>query len=111
MFKRANVLIAIALFAGLPCQTQFTRRTVTGIVTDKRGNTLPGAVVQLENTFDFRIRSCITDKDGRYRFTDLNGDIDFILRASYHNHWSAPKTLSRFNSSTHPEVKLVIPVD
>ena len=111
MIRKTGVLIAITLFTWAPCGAQFSRRTVTGIVTDKRGNTLPGAVVQVENTVDLTVRSYITGKDGRYQFTDLNDDVDFILRARYRNHWSASKTLSRFDSSMHPKVNLIILID
>ena len=86
-------------------------RTVTGTVTDKRGNALPGAVVQAENTVTLAVRSYITDKDGHYHFAQLSDEVDFTLRAHYRNYWSAPKTLSKFDASRHPEINLVIPID
>jgi len=81
------------------------------VVTDKKGNALPGAVVQLENTSNLTVRSYITDKDARYQFTGLNEDVDYTLKAKYRNYWSDSKTLSKFNTSTHPEVNLVIPTE
>lgn len=111
MVRKAGSFALIALFTWLPCEAQYQPRPVTGVVTDKRGNTLPGAVVQLENTVDLTVRSYITSKDGRYHFTGLNDDIDYVLRARYRNYWSEPKTLSKFNSSTHPEVNLMIPIE
>ena len=86
-------------------------RSVTGVVTDKRGNALPGAVVQLENTASLAVRSYITDKDGHYHFTQLIDNVDFTLRAHYRNYWSDSKTLSKFDASPHPEVNLLIPID
>jgi hypothetical protein len=111
VLKKAGSIALIALLAWLPCEAQFKPRPVTGVVTDKRGNTLPGAVVQLENTADLTVRSYITHKDGRFQFTGLNDDVDYTLRAKYRDYWSEPKTLSKFNSSTHPEVNLMIPID
>ena len=111
MFRKAGLIAAIALLAWLPCDSQFTPRTVTGVVTDKRDNALPEAVVQVENTVSLTIRSYVTGKDGRYYFNGLNDDVDYTLKARYRNYWSEPKTLSKFNSSTHPEVNLMIPIE
>jgi len=110
---RAFVLIAITLLAGLPSASQKENgpRPLTGMVTDKKGNTLPGAVVQLENTRSLIVQSYITQKDGRYHFEGLNEDIDYTLRARYRNYWSDQKTLSKFNGAAHPEVNLVIPIE
>jgi hypothetical protein len=55
------------------------------------------------------VRSYITHEDGRYDFNGLNDDVDYTLRARYRNYRSQPKTLSKLNSSPHPEVDLVIP--
>jgi hypothetical protein len=107
---RTASIAVVALLAWVPCGAQFHPRPVTGVVTDKRGNTLP-AVVQLENTRDLIVRSYITRRDGRYYFNGLNDDIDYTLRAKYRNCWSELKTLSRFNPSINPEVNLMIPVD
>jgi len=90
---------------------QVKPRTLTGMVTDKRGNALPGAVVQVENTVSLAVRSYITDKDGNYHFAQLSDDVDFTVRAHYRNYWSEPKTLSKFDASTHPVVNLLIPID
>jgi len=90
---------------------QFKERDVSGVVTDARGNPLPKVAVQLENTGNLIVRSYITDKDGRYYFAGLIDSVDFILKAKYRNYWSRPKTLSKFDSSAHPEVNLVIPID
>jgi hypothetical protein len=111
MFTKAGIVAAIMLLTWLPCEAQYKPRPVAGIVTDKRGNTLPGAIVQLENTRTLIVRSYITLKDGHYRFDGLNDDIDYTLRARYRNWWSVPKTLSKFNSSPQPEVDLTIPID
>lgn len=111
MFVRAICVAVIALFAWVPCGAQYKPRPVVGVVVDRRGNTLPGAVVELENTRNLEVRSFITMKDGRYQFNDLNDDIDYTLKAHYKQWWSEEKTLSKFNSSPHPQVNLVIPTE
>jgi hypothetical protein len=109
--RTAILLTAIAVIGPVSGHSQTSLRPVTGVVTDKRGNTLPGAVVQLENTVDLTVRSFITGKDGKYYFNNLNGDIDFTLKAKYRQYWSEKKTLSKFDSAKHPEVNLVIPIE
>ena len=111
MLRRFGSIAAIALLTWLPGESQLQSRPVTGMVTDLRGNALPGAVVQLENTVNLSVRSYITQKDGRYFFNGLNSDIDYTLKARYRNYWSKPKTLSKFDASTHPEVNLTIPIE
>lgn len=109
-FSRAAPLAALAFLVLGTGSAPFARQ-VSGYVTDKRGNTLPAAVVQAENTWTLRVRSCVTGKDGAYRFDGLNSEVDFTLRARYRNYWSAPKTISRFNEAKHVEVNLMIPID
>lgn len=111
MFRKASVLAATALLMAFSAGAQYKPRPVTGVVTDKRGNTLPGVVVQLEDTHTLEVRSYITRKDGKYEFNGLNDDIDYTLRAHYRNYWSDTKTLSKFNSSKNPVVNLTIPVE
>jgi hypothetical protein len=111
MLKRAVRLSIILLLFGLPSLPQSELRGVSGVVTDKRGNTLPGAAVELENTNDLSIVSYITGNDGAYHFTKLHDDVDYTLKAKYRKYWSKAKTLSKFNSSKHPKIDLVIPID
>ena len=99
------------LLIWFPCASQFEIRSLTGVVTDKKGNVLQGAAVQLENTATLFVVSYITGKDGRYHFNRLNDDIDYTLKAKYQSYWSRPKTLSKFNSSKQPELNLVIPIE
>jgi len=100
------------LLVGLPGVPQlFQLRPLTGVVTDKRGNTLPGAAVQLENTVTLSVVSYITGKDGKYRFNLLHDDVDYTVKAKYRKYWSASKTLSKFDPAKHPEIDLIIPIE
>lgn len=86
-------------------------RSVSGEVTDKRGNLLPGAVVEIDNSITKEVQSYIVQKDGRYLFQELNPDVDFVLHALYKGHLSKNWTLSKFNGAKHAKMDFVIPID
>jgi len=111
VFTRLILVVLIGLPILSPVGAQFKMRAISGVVTDRKGNPLPHAAVQLENTRNMSVRSYITGKDGRFNFNDLNNDIDFTLRATYKDWSSKSKTVSKFESSTHPEVNLAILIE
>jgi Carboxypeptidase regulatory-like domain len=86
-------------------------RSVSGVVTDKRGNILPGAVVEIDNTITKKVESYIVQKDGRYLFRDLNPDVDFVLHALYKGHVSKSWTLSKFDGAKQARMDFVIPIE
>jgi hypothetical protein len=86
-------------------------RSVSGMVTDKRGNALPGAVVEIDNSVTKEIQSYIVQKDGRYLFRGLNSDVDFVLHALYRGHLSKNWTLSKFNGAKQAKMDFMIPID
>jgi Carboxypeptidase regulatory-like domain len=110
MVKRLFNLSTILLLVALPSVPQIEVRSVTGVVTDRNGNAVQGAVVQLENTASLLVVSYLTGNDGRYRFAGLYADLDYTLTAKYQCYWSKRKTLSKFDSSKQREVDLVIPI-
>ena len=107
----AILLAGLVLPLAILLTAQMKPRMVIGKVVDARGNTLPGAVVQLEDTVTLAVRSYITQRDGVYHFDGLSDDVDYELRAHYRGHWSDHKTVSKFDSSTKPQVNLTIPID
>ncbi len=102
-------LSLILLLTGV-CLAQ-RARSVSGTVLDAAGNSLPGTVVQCENTVNLNVQSYITREDGGYSFNQLNPDVDFVLKAHYKRWWSKPVTLSKFNENRHPRIDLIIPVE
>ncbi len=98
------VLLAIALAGG-------DSRSISGLVVDKRGNPLPGAIVQIDNSITKEVQSYIVQKDGRYLFRDLNPDVDFELHALYRGRVSKIWTLSKFNGAKNAKMDFVIPID
>jgi Carboxypeptidase regulatory-like domain len=109
--KLIRLLAAGLLLTCVPSTSQPVYREVSGVVTDKSHNPLPGSFVQLENTGTLTVRSYITKKDGSYIFHELNDDVDYKLTARYRNYWSPAVTISRLNALRHPEITLVIPID
>jgi hypothetical protein len=57
MLKKTVRLSVLLLLIGFPSLPQFEVREVTGVVTDERGNALPGAAVLLENLNNLSIMS------------------------------------------------------
>ncbi|MGA2327178.1 MAG: carboxypeptidase-like regulatory domain-containing protein [Bryobacteraceae bacterium] len=90
----------------LPASAQSRRRTVRGVVTGPYGMVLEGAVVRIKNTLTLRVRSYITQKDGRYRFQGLSPDVDYQLHANYRGATSPEKTVSRFDPRPIVEIDL-----
>jgi hypothetical protein len=86
-------------------------RSISGVVTDKRGNPLPGAVVETDNSITKEIQSYIVQKDGSYHFQDLNPDVEFVLHALYRGHVSKNWTLTKFNGARHAKADFIIPID
>lgn len=109
--NHAAVFVLLLLVASVSGRSQPGMRNLTGSVTDKRGNTLPGAVVQLENTVNLSVMSYITAKDGRYHFNGLSDDVNYTVRAKYRKWWSSQKRLSKLDSSPRPKIDLMIPID
>ena len=112
--KSASSVVA-ALTAGLLCVwAAFAAppqgsRTVHGTVVDSGGRVLNGAVVQMKDTRTLAIRSFICRKDGTFRFSGLNPDVDYEFRGSYEGQWSHSKTVSRFESK--PVVEIVLKIE
>ena len=79
-------------------------RNVHGVVHASDGAPQAGAVVELENKRTLQVRSFITQADGSYYFHDLNMDVDYGLRARYHDAVSNAHTISTFDS--HPDVAI-----
>jgi len=103
----------LGLMGALCLEPSFSQRSrsVSGTVTDLAGNTLPGTVVQCENTVNLNVQSYIARADGSYNFNQLSPDVDFVLKAHYKRWWSKPATLSKFNEKQQARIDLVIPVE
>jgi hypothetical protein len=66
------ILSGVALwFGGIPCAAQVFTATLTGVVTDPSGGTIPQADLGLANTGTNEKRRIKTSADGRYTFSQL----------------------------------------
>jgi len=73
-------------------------RTVHGQVTDKAEGPISGSVVFLKNTRTNTVRSSFTDDAGSYRFSGLDPNADYELRAEKDGEKSNTRTVSSFDS-------------
>jgi hypothetical protein len=100
------VLVGLLLCFLTPASAQ--RRGVWGVVTNSSGQTVPGAAVKLSNRVTLKIRSYITQADGKYRFRGLHPDMDYTVRALKDGNRSQARRLSHFTSSKLVRADLLI---
>jgi len=74
-------------------------RNLSGVVRDKGGDPISGAVVQLKNDKTGTVIDFITRPDGSYRFDDLDMNIDYDLTAKRDGYGDpVSKKLSKYDS-------------
>ena len=101
--QRIGVLLVVLLLAAAIVSAQGGKketqlRTVTGLVTDKSENPLPGSVVFLRNVRTNAVSSRFADKDGNYRFSGLDPNVDYEVHAELEGSKSPSKTMSSLDS-------------
>ncbi len=106
---RLTIVCVAALCAAAALWGAPQSRTFSGRVTDANGKALQGAAVQVKNRLTLVIRSCLTEKDGRYEMVGLSLDTDYEIRAVYRQEWSSTKDVSRFDGDLSVKVDLVVP--
>jgi Carboxypeptidase regulatory-like domain len=84
------------------------QRAVTGTVVDADSAAIPGAIVFLRNVKTKSIRSYTSDKDGRFRFAQVNMAEDFDLWAEKDGKKSPIKTVSSWDTRKAFETELKI---
>jgi protocatechuate 3,4-dioxygenase beta subunit len=95
---RSCLLFALLLAFPTPASAQ--RQAVWGVVTDSSGKPVIGAAVKLSNRVTLKIRSFITQADGKYRFRRLHPDMDYTVRAQKDGYRTKTRRLSHFKTST-----------
>ena len=82
-------------------------RTVRGVVVGKSNdNPIPSAVVFLKNTRTNAVRSYIADDEGNYRFSGLDPNVDYEIRAEKDGAKSATRTVSSFDNKKEIVINL-----
>lgn len=100
------VLSVLSPFAAARSKPESATRTVHGTVTNRAGEPVVGAVVQLKDAKSLEIRSYITQSGGVYRFSGLNTSVEYELRATFQGAASSSKTLGVFDSRKDPRIDL-----
>lgn len=107
MLKR-TLIIGIVQLALAIAPALAGSRAVTGTVYYERNEPANNAAVQLEDQVSLQVISRRTDRDGHYRFTGLNPDRDYEIRAAKRGYWSRSRPVSRFSSRAVEKIDLYL---
>jgi Carboxypeptidase regulatory-like domain len=103
------LMLATGLATAQGSKKESPLRTVMGAVTDKSDNPLPGGVVFLKNLRTGTINSRFADKDGNYRFSGLDPNVDYEIHAELGGAKSPTKTVSSLDG--RKEILLNLKID
>jgi len=84
------------------------QRVLTGNVLDKNDQPIPNAVVYLKNEKTLNVRTFFAQKDGTYRFPQLERNVDYEVYAEIDGKRSPTKTVSQFDDRNAPHINLKI---
>jgi protocatechuate 3,4-dioxygenase beta subunit len=99
--------IGYAAAQGSKKETQL--RTVRGIVTDKSDKPVQDSVVFLKNLRTNVVLSHFTDKEGSYRFSGLDPNVDYEIHAEANDQKSAARAVTSLDS--RKEITLNLKLD
>lgn len=107
-----GVLAMPAAAAGGPVAATTTKvakpRTVVGVVRDRSGAPIQGAVVYLKDARSLAVKSFLSDADGRFHFRQLSMTTDYDLWAELHGDRSKIRRISQFNSKPDLNYRLKV---
>ena len=83
-------------------------RTVHGVVSDKSENPLPNSVVFLKNLRTNAVRSNFADTDGNYRFSGLDPNADYEVRAEFEGEKYPVRNVSALDNRKEMVINLKI---
>jgi len=101
--------LAFSTAAGEPGSAPVSR-TIEGVVVDRAGSPVPGAVVLVKDLKSLQVRSYIAQEDGKYHFHGLSSDANYQLRAQFNGVAGGAKSVSVFDSRPTVVVNLKVPV-
>ena len=111
--RTISLLAAVLLLAGLASAQSSKKesqlRTVRGVVTDKSEKPIQNSVVFLRNLRTNVVLSHFTDEQGTYRFTGLDPNADYEIRAEAGDQKSASRTVTSLDS--RKEITLNLKID
>ncbi len=101
--------LAVAAVGGVAAQDRGSQlRTVRGQVLSKDDNAIVGAIVYLKNQRTQTVRTYISDREGSYRFSGLDPNVDYELHAEHQEQTSSKRTVSSFDSRKEIVVNLKV---
>lgn len=89
-------------------KARVNQRVLTGVVMDKSDQPIPNAVVYLKNEKTLSVRTFFAQKDGTYRFPQLERNVDYEVYAELDGKRSDTKTVSQFDDRNAPHINLRI---
>lgn len=89
-------------------KTRVNQRVLTGTVMDKNDQPIANAVVYLKNEKTLNVRTFFAQKDGTYRFPQLERNVDYEVYAELDGKRSDTKTVSQFDDRNAPHINLRI---
>lgn len=107
-FAALLLILFLAAFAFAQKSKGPIEKSITGVVSDAKGDPIPGAVVQLKNMKTLQIRSFIARDKGAYIFQGLAADVDWEVKAMSDGKFSKARTVSTFDNHTAVTVNLQI---
>jgi len=108
MLAGCAVLFLVILALSQDSKKEPQLRTVRGVVTDKSETPIPGSVVFLKNARTNAISSRFADNDGNYRFSGLDPNADYEVRAEFEGAKSATRTVSALDNRKEMIINLKI---
>ena len=96
-------LFAVLLWLGIPA-TAFAQLTITGAVTDERGEPLPGASVGVVGT----TIGTTADADGQFALVLPLPEAETLLEARFVGYQSAQRTIRQNDGSTTVVFQLAV---
>jgi hypothetical protein len=101
-------VVIIFLLYPAPVFGQPTLRNLMGTVHDRHHEPLNGAVVEIENENTKSVISYITDRNGRYSFKRIDGEVDYRVWCTYRGQRSKVRELSQFDSHHNATIDLIL---
>jgi hypothetical protein len=108
----AMIAFAALASSSLPAQDKSKGselRTVRGTVVDKEETPVDTAVVYLKNVHTQDIITHLSDKDGTFRFSGLDLNVDYEIHAEKEGMTSSTRSISNFD--TRKEFVLTLKLD
>lgn len=102
------LLVFVFAVAAQDSKKETQLRTVRGVVSDKSENPLPNSVVFLKNLRTNAVRSNFADTEGNYRFSGLDPNADYEVRAEFEGAKSPVRNVSSLDNRKEMIINLKI---